>query len=170
MPALDTAGDGMEAIQGHRSHRSRAGPTMVSQAGRRVYLTSFGRPEGGLRIDVKANVGAIELTFLGTRGEIKIRSRRHQRHSSMLVHYSHTRVMIDCGADWLGRLRAIAPTEIVLTHAHPDHASGLAEGAPCPVYATKQTLDLLRRYPIRDRHRLLPRKSVTIGGVTFEAF
>jgi len=133
-------------------------------------LTSAGRPESGLRIDVKADVGAIELTFLGTRGEIKIRSRRHRRHSSLLIHYSHARVMIDCGADWLGRLRAIAPTAIVLTHAHPDHVSGLAEGAPCPVYATKQTLDLLRRYPIRDRHRLLPRKSVTVGGVRFEAF
>ena len=77
--------------------------------------------------------------------------------------------MIDCGADWLGRLRAIAPTAIVLTHAHPDHARGLAEGAPCPVYATKETLDLLHRYPIRDQHRLALRKCVTIGGVTFEA-
>jgi phosphoribosyl 1,2-cyclic phosphodiesterase len=78
--------------------------------------------------------------------------------------------MIDCGADWLGRLGVIAPTAIVLTHAHPDHASGLAKGAPCPVYATKETLDLLHRYPIRDRHRLPLRKSVTIGGVKFEAF
>jgi phosphoribosyl 1,2-cyclic phosphodiesterase len=119
---------------------------------------------------VKVNVGAIELIFLGTRGEIKIRSRRHRRHSSLLVHYGDTRTMIDCGADWLGQLRAIAPTAIVLTHAHPDHASGLAEGAPCPVYATKETLDLLHRYPIRDRHTLVPRKSITIGGVKFEAF
>jgi phosphoribosyl 1,2-cyclic phosphodiesterase len=78
--------------------------------------------------------------------------------------------MIDCGTDWLGRLRAIAPTAILLTHAHPDHASGLAEGAPCPVYATKKTLDLLHHYPIHDRHRLVPRKSITIGGVKFEAF
>jgi phosphoribosyl 1,2-cyclic phosphodiesterase len=161
MPALD------------RPHGSRAGPTTGGWCHKRedgCNLTSFRRPEGGLRIDVKANVGAIELTFLGTRGEIKIRSRRHRRHSSLLVHYSHTRVMIDCGADWLGRLRAIAPTAIVLTHAHPDHASGLAEGAPCPVYATKQTLDSLRRYPIRDQHRLSLRKSVTVGGVRFEAF
>jgi ribonuclease BN (tRNA processing enzyme) len=132
-------------------------------------LTSAGRPESGLRIDVKANVGAIELTFLGTRGEIKIRSRRHRRHSSLLVHYKNTRIMIDCGADWLGQLRAIAPTAIVLTHAHPDHASGLAEGAPCPVYATKETLNLLDRYPIRDQHRLALRKCVTIGEVRFEA-
>ena len=119
---------------------------------------------------MKANVGAVELTFLGTRGEIKIRSRRHRRHSSLLVHYGETRIMIDCGTDWLGRFRAIAPTAVVLTHAHADHASGLAEGAPCPVYATKETLDLLHRYPIRDRRRLPLRKSVTIGGVKVEAF
>ena len=74
----------------------------------------------------------IELTFIGTRGEISIRSRRHRRHSSLLVHYGDTRIMIDCGADWLGRLRAVAPTAIVLTHAHADHAAGLAVGAPCP--------------------------------------
>ena len=78
--------------------------------------------------------------------------------------------MIDCGTDWLGRLCAIAPTAIVLTHAHPDHASGLAEGAPCPVYATKETWELLNRYPIHDRHRMPLRKSATIGGFRFEAF
>jgi ribonuclease BN (tRNA processing enzyme) len=119
---------------------------------------------------VKANVGAIKLTFLGTRGELKIRSHRHRRHSSLLVHYGDARMMIDCGADWLGWLREIAPTAILLTHAHPDHASGLAEGTPCPVYATNKTLGLLHRYPIHDRRTLVPRKSTTIGGVKFEAF
>jgi ribonuclease BN (tRNA processing enzyme) len=112
----------------------------------------------------------IELTFLGTRGEISIRSRRHRRHSSLLVHYGDTRIMVDCGADWLGRLRAVAPTAIVLTHAHADHAAGLAAGAPCPVYATKETLGLLRRYPIRDLRRVPLRKFVTIGGIRFQAF
>jgi glyoxylase-like metal-dependent hydrolase (beta-lactamase superfamily II) len=47
--------------------------------------------------------------------------------------------MIDCGADWLARLKAVAPSAIVITHAHPDHAFGLARGAPCPVYATAET-------------------------------
>jgi glyoxylase-like metal-dependent hydrolase (beta-lactamase superfamily II) len=56
--------------------------------------------------------------------------------------------MIDCGADWLERVRSIAPTAIVLTHAHPDHAAGLAKGAPCPVYATKDTLALIARLMI----------------------
>ena len=104
----------------------------------------------------------MKLTFLGTRGEIEIRSRRHRRHSSLLVQYNDARVMIDCGTDWLGRLRMIAPTAVVLTHAHPDHASGLAEGAPCPVYATSKTLALLRRYPISDRRTMPLRKSVAI--------
>ncbi len=62
--------------------------------------------------------------------------------------------MIDCGSDWLGQLPRIGPTAIVLTHAHADHAAGLVKGAPCPVYATKTTLALLRGYPIHDRRRI----------------
>jgi phosphoribosyl 1,2-cyclic phosphodiesterase len=110
------------------------------------------------------------LTFLGTRGEIDIRSRRHQRHSSLLVQRDAARIMIDCGTDWLGRLHRIAPTAIVLTHAHPDHAAGLAEGAPCPVYATRETWKLIRRFPIEDRRRLPLKKSITIDGIRFQAF
>ena len=78
-------------------------------------------------------------------------------------------IMIDCGADWLDRLMAIAPTAIVLTHAHPDHAWGLAKGAPCPVYATRETLDLLQRYPIRDRRIVPLGRTVAIKGVSFTA-
>lgn len=78
--------------------------------------------------------------------------------------------MMDCGKDWLGRLRDVAPTAIVLTHAHPDHAFGLAEGAPCPVYATEATWKSLDRLPIRDRRQIPYRKSITIAGVKFKAF
>jgi len=77
--------------------------------------------------------------------------------------------MIDCGKDWLGRLRKVAPTAIVLTHAHADHAWGLAQGAPCPVYATKTTWALLDRFPIRERRVMPVGKAVTIGGVRFRA-
>ncbi len=93
----------------------------------------------------------MELMFLGTRGEIEIRSHRHRRHSVLLIERDGDRIMIDCGADWLRRLRPIAPTAIVLTHAHADHAAGLVKGAPCPVYATAATWRLLARLAIRDR-------------------
>ena len=111
----------------------------------------------------------MRLTFLGTRGETAIRSRRHQRHSALLVEQHGARVMIDCGADWLHRLRAIAPTAVVLTHAHDDHAAGLVKGAPCPVYATAATWKVLRRLPIRDRRIIPLRRAVRIGGIRFFA-
>ena len=90
----------------------------------------------------------MKLTFLGTRGGTTLRPRQHRYHSALLVEHDGTRIMIDCGADWLGKLRRIAPSAILLTHAHPDHAAGLAEGAPCGVYVTPETWNLLRRYPV----------------------
>jgi phosphoribosyl 1,2-cyclic phosphodiesterase len=119
---------------------------------------------------VRQRTTAIDLTFLGTRGGIAIRSRRHRRHSSLLIQHNDARIMIDCGADWLARLSSVAPTAIVLTHAHPDHAWGLAKGAPCPVYASKETLDLLHGFPIRDRREMPLQKSVVIDGVRFRAY
>ncbi len=112
----------------------------------------------------------LELKFLGTRGEIEVHSRRHRRHSALLIEHNNARIMIDCGADWLGRLGAVAPTAIVLTHAHLDHAGGLAEGAPCPVYATGKTQSLLMCFPIRDRRIIPLTQIVKIDGVNFNAY
>jgi phosphoribosyl 1,2-cyclic phosphodiesterase len=80
------------------------------------------------------------------------------------------RVLVDCGADWLGKIRALRPQAIILTHAHLDHAGGLKRGAPCPVYATAQTWAGLKRYPVRDWETIEPRRPVKIGDVEFEAF
>ena len=113
---------------------------------------------------------AMLLTFLGTRGEIKISSARHRRHSALLIEHDRSRILLDCGSDWRGRLSTVAPTAIVLTHAHPDHAAGLADGAPCPVYATSETLKLLHRLPICDRRKIRPGKPMTIAGVRFTAY
>ena len=78
--------------------------------------------------------------------------------------------MIDCGADWAGRIHRVRPDAIVLTHAHPDHAWGLKSGAPCQVYATEQTWRILARFPVRDRITVVPRRPFQIDGLTFEAF
>lgn len=112
----------------------------------------------------------MKLTFLGTRGEIDARTRRHGKHSSLLVAYRHRKVMIDCGEDWAGRVHDLRPHAIVLTHAHPDHAWGLEDGAPCPVYATAETWQDIEAYPIQERHTVAPREPSTVAGITFEAF
>src|SRR5438093_6982199 len=101
----------------------------------------------------------MKLTFLGTRGEIEARTRRHHMHSSLLISYRGAAVMIDCGLDWLGRFERLPLSAIVLTHAHPDHASGLRDGAPCPVHAPQKTWETLKNCAVKDRHLIKERTS-----------
>jgi phosphoribosyl 1,2-cyclic phosphodiesterase len=112
----------------------------------------------------------MHLQFLGTRGEIPVRTRQHRMHSALLVSYRTGRVMIDCGLDWLRRVWRLRPDAIVLTHAHPDHAWGLKNGAPCPVFAPEQTWQTLKGCRVDDRRVLPLRKPETICGIAFEAF
>jgi phosphoribosyl 1,2-cyclic phosphodiesterase len=112
----------------------------------------------------------VKLTFLGTRGEIEARTRRHRMHTSLLVSHGRARLMIDCGLDWLGKFQRLHPAAIVLTHAHPDHAWGLRHGAPCPVYAPQETWRTLEHFPIKDRRLIKERTPTKISGITFEAF
>jgi phosphoribosyl 1,2-cyclic phosphodiesterase len=116
----------------------------------------------------------VKLVFLGTRGEIEARTPLHRMHTSLLVQYRGARVMVDAGDDWrqeLWRLRP-RPHAIVITHAHPDHAWGLQDGAPAPVYATKDAWALMRPYDIEPalRHRVNARKPFQVRDITFEAF
>lgn len=114
----------------------------------------------------------MQITFLGTRGEIEPKTRRHRMHTSTLLIHRNNRVMIDCGTTWVGKIGTVQPDAIVLTHAHPDHAFGLQKGAPCPVWATRETWDYIDKFPIPHSLRRLirPRKAQRIGGITFEAF
>ena len=91
-------------------------------------------------------------------------------HSAVLVSYYDGQVMIDCGEDWLGNLDDLKMDAIVITHAHPDHAFGLKAGAPCPVFATHESWEELKDYPIDDQQRVEPRNAFEVAGIQFEAF
>jgi PfpI family intracellular protease len=112
------------------------------------------------------------LTFLGTRGYIEARTRRHQMHTALLVAHRRGRVMIDCGEDWTHRVGRLRPQAILVTHAHPDHAGGLRNGSPCPVYATTDAWRGMARFsiPRHDRRLIAPRRPRRIAGIGFEAF
>lgn len=112
----------------------------------------------------------MRLRFLGTRGEIEARTCRHWRHSSLLVGYRRSDVMIDCGLDWRSGLARLRPGAIVVTHAHRDHAAGLRDGAPCRVYAPAETWRAIERYPVADRGIVDPRRPLAVSGIEFEAF
>jgi glyoxylase-like metal-dependent hydrolase (beta-lactamase superfamily II) len=107
----------------------------------------------------------LKLTFLGTRGNIQIRSARHRRHTSLLVSYRGEDVLVDCGQDWLDEIDALNPSANVLTHAHPDHVGGLARGSPSAVYATADVWRAIGSWPIRDRRRLGHRSPLAIRGL-----
>lgn len=112
----------------------------------------------------------MKLKFLGTRGEIELRTRLHRRHSSIEISYLGHRVIIDRGADWLRGSSQTDAEAILLTHAHPDHAWGLKNGVPCPVYATDETWRSIDRFPLPDRAIVVPRVPFRIRGIALEAF
>jgi phosphoribosyl 1,2-cyclic phosphodiesterase len=114
----------------------------------------------------------LKLTFLGTRGYIDPESRRHRMHTSTMVEYRGRRVMIDCGETWLGRLGDLRPDAVLITHPHPDHAFGLKEGSPCPVYAITEAWKKIERFPMEKKQQrvLRPRKHARIAGIGFEPF
>lgn len=114
----------------------------------------------------------MKIIFLGTRGYIDIKTRRHFRHTSTMIVYRGKRVMIDCGLDWAKKVFSINPDAIVITHAHPDHAFGLKNGSPCPVYATQESWDVMANFAItnKQKHLMLPYVATPILGIIFQTF
>lgn len=96
----------------------------------------------------------MRLTFLGTRGEIKEKSRFHQNHSAVLLETHGKKVLLDFGETWRGKFKLFKPDYIWLSHAHPDHASGLKNfRVEVPVFMTKETDERLPKdkFPFLDR-------------------
>ncbi|MEO8432660.1 MAG: MBL fold metallo-hydrolase [Acidobacteriota bacterium] len=105
----------------------------------------------------------MRLRFLGTRGYVEARSRGHSNHSAFLVEAAGFRLLCDFGENLRGKLAGIAPDAILVSHGHPDHAWGLAEGTDIPVLASSETHALLSTYALSDRVELAPGRTRPTG-------
>lgn len=110
----------------------------------------------------------MKLLFLGTRGGIKARSPEHYMHSVLLITYRTSSLLIDWGADWLGKTPPPAQG-LLVTHAHPDHVGGLAKGFPYTVYGSAITIGALHHYPIKT-HIVKPEIIFNIGSFRITPF
>ncbi len=110
----------------------------------------------------------MKLLFLGTRGGITARSELHYMHSSLMITYRGTSILIDWGKDWLD-MNPPPVAALFLTHGHPDHVGGLRKGFPAPVYASQETAKIVKRYPLK-LTVVTPRQLVSVGSLTIEPF
>lgn len=114
----------------------------------------------------------MKLKFLGTRGYIDPKNKKHSNHTSLLLIHKNKKIMIDCGETFLKKLNKIKPDHIVITHAHPDHAFGLKNGCKCLVWASEEAWKKLKEFPIPKKCQKLIKinKKQKIANITFEAF
>ncbi len=105
----------------------------------------------------------MRLRFFGTKGYVEARSRAHSGHSAFTVEAAGFRLLCDFGENRKGRLARIQPDAIFVSHGHPDHAWGLAEGTDAPVFASDATHALLADFPLGRRVVLKPEESVSVG-------
>jgi len=95
----------------------------------------------------------MKIEFPGTKGEIEESSAGHKYHSSLIIDYKSTRVLIDLGLKRNPRLlKEINNFDyLLITHAHPDHYSWTVEdvkNVKIPVYMTGVTLDYGKYKPV----------------------
>ncbi|MGH9316858.1 MAG: MBL fold metallo-hydrolase, partial [Thermoanaerobaculia bacterium] len=90
-------------------------------------------------------------------------------HSAFTIEADGFRLLCDFGQNRKGFLSKIRPDAIFLSHAHPDHASGLEEGTPVPVYASGITHEITKGLPIDRRIVLEPGRAVSVGSFRLTA-
>ena len=110
------------------------------------------------------------LHFYGTKGYVEEESPSHRGHSAWVLEVAGFRLLCDFGENRKGLLSEIAPDAIFVSHAHPDHAWGLREGADVPVHASTITHELTREFPISKRVTLSPGKARRVGPLRLTAF
>ncbi len=96
------------------------------------------------------------IDFPGTKGEIEESSSAHQYHSSIIIKYKDTRMLIDFGTNYNPLLiDSINDFNFILiTHAHPDHYIWTKQEEnmiKIPVYLTNVTLDYGKYKPLKHR-------------------
>jgi phosphoribosyl 1,2-cyclic phosphodiesterase len=112
----------------------------------------------------------MEITFLGTRGGIKIKSQKHLRHTITMFEFGRKRILIDTGLDWLKKIKKFDVDGILITHAHSDHVGGLKNGAPCPVYATQEVWNEIDNWPIEHKVVIKEYEMFNVGQFHIEPF
>ncbi len=110
------------------------------------------------------------LRFFGTKGYVDAASPSHAGHSAFTVEAAGFRLLCDFGENRRGSLAKIAPDAVFVSHAHPDHAWGLAEGTDVPVLASEATHALLSEFPIAKRVLSVPGVARTLGPFRLTTF
>jgi ribonuclease BN (tRNA processing enzyme) len=96
------------------------------------------------------------LEFPGTRGEIEESSKKHRYHSSLVVKYNSTRVLVDYGEKHSRQLEENVNSfdGLLITHAHPDHYIWTLKedrSVTIPVYLTRDAFDYSENKPAECR-------------------
>ena len=112
----------------------------------------------------------MRLHFYGTKGYVEEDSPAHRGHSAWTLETAGFRLLCDFGENRKGRLSRITPDAIFVSHAHPDHAGGLAEGTSVPVYASAVTHEITKELPIENRVTLVAGVAARMGPLTITAF
>ncbi len=95
----------------------------------------------------------MKLIFPGTKGEIEESSPKHQYHSSLIVKYLNTNILIDLGEKHSPYLNGLINSfdALLITHAHPDHYLWTVfenNEIKIPVYLTEISLSYGKNKPL----------------------